>query len=131
MVEIGAAAPGAPRPLRRDIYHPIPGDVMFEERILGETAYVPLGAPWYRNAKDVDEAGWSVVDILPSGFEPSVVVSKRVELYGKYQGVVMVAVSLTRLAEALSGLDMTGHGQGLRARPRRHGAGDVAAGRRH
>ena len=98
MVEIGAAPPGAPQPLRRDIYRPIPGDMMFEERILGETAYVPGGAAWYRKAKDSTEPVWSVVDILPSGFEPSVVVSKRVELYGKYQGVVMVAVSLKRLA---------------------------------
>ena len=111
MVEIGAAPPGAPRPLRRDIYHPIPGDVMFEERVLGETAYVPGGATWYRNAKDSVEPVWSVVDILPSGFEPSVVVSKRVDLYGKYQGVVMVAVSLRRLAVVLNGLDMTGHGK--------------------
>ena len=74
-------------------------------------------APWYRNAKDSTEPVWSVVDILPSGFEPSVVVSKRVELYGKYQGVVMVAVSLKRLAVALNGLDMTGHGKAFRARP--------------
>ena len=50
---------------------------------------------------------------MPSGFEPSVVVSKRVELYGKYQGVVMVAVSLRRLAWHCNGLDMTGHGKGF------------------
>ena len=108
MVEIGIAAPGAPHPLRRDIYQPIPGDVKFEQRIVGETAYVPLGAPWYRNASDATEPVWSVIGFLPSGFEPSVVVSKRVELYGKYQGVVMVAVSLERLSETLSGLAMSG-----------------------
>jgi class 3 adenylate cyclase len=108
MVEIGIAPPGAPHPLRRDIYQPIPGDVKFEQRIVGETAYVPLGAPWYRNASDAVEPVWSVIGFLPGGFEPSVVVSKRVELYGKYQGVVMVAVSLDRLSETLSGLAMSG-----------------------
>jgi adenylate cyclase len=113
LVEIGAALPGEPKPLRRDLYHPVPGDVMFDQRITGETAYVPSGAPWYRKAKDVEQAVWSVADILPAGFEPSVVVSKRVELYGKYQGVVMVAIDLTQLAGTLRALDMTHHGKGF------------------
>jgi len=111
MVEIGAAPPGEPRPLRRDLYHPIPGDVMFDERIHAETAYVPLGAPWYRNAKDTDGPVWTVADILPAGFEPSVVVSKRVELYGRYEGVVMVAISLRQLAETLRALNMNSRGK--------------------
>lgn len=113
MVEIGAAAPGFAHPLRRDLYHPIPGDVMFDQRMLGETAYVPAGAPWYRKAKDAADRIWTVADILPAGFEPAVVVSRRVELYGKYQGVVMIAVDLTKLAGTLSRLDMAGHGKGF------------------
>jgi class 3 adenylate cyclase len=113
MVEIGAAAPGEQHPLRRDLYHPIPGDVMFDQRILGDTAYVPAGAPWYRKAKDTAAPIWTVVDVLPAGFEPAVVVSERVELYGKYQGVVMVAVDLTRLAGTLRRLDMAGRGKGF------------------
>ncbi|WP_353643105.1 adenylate/guanylate cyclase domain-containing protein [Mesorhizobium sp. WSM2239] len=111
MVEIGAGTPGMPRPLRRDIYHPIPGDVMFEERIHSETAYVALGAPWYRRAMAAAEPVWSVIDVLPDGFEPSVVVSKRVELYGRYQGVVMVAVSFSNLSKTLRGLQISGHGR--------------------
>ena len=111
MVEIGVAAPGQPRPLRRDLYHPIPGDVMFDQRILGESAYVPLGAPWYRRASETNEPVWSVADVLPAGFEPSLVVSRRVELYGRYQGVVMVAVNLSRLADTLRALDVAGHGE--------------------
>ncbi|TIP97056.1 MAG: adenylate/guanylate cyclase domain-containing protein, partial [Mesorhizobium sp.] len=107
----GPGMPGKPRPLRRDIYHPIPGDVMFEERIHGETAYLALGAPWYRRAMDSTEPVWSVIDVLPNGFEPSVVVSKRVELYGRYQGVVMVAVSFANLSQALGGLQVSGHGK--------------------
>jgi adenylate cyclase len=110
MVEIGTASPGMAKPLRRDVYRPLPGDVMFEQRIHAKSAYVALGAAWYRRAKDQDEPAWSVIDILPNGFEPSVVVSKRVELYGRFQGVVMVAMSLRRLSETLASLD--GHGQG-------------------
>jgi adenylate cyclase len=113
MVEIGAAPPGEQHPLRRDLYHPIPGDVMFDQRILGETAYVPAGAPWYRKAKDAAEPVWTVADVLPAGFEPAVVVSERVELYGKYQGVVMVAVDLEKLAATLRRLDMAGRGKGF------------------
>ncbi|MFI0844397.1 adenylate/guanylate cyclase domain-containing protein [Mesorhizobium sp. IMUNJ 23232] len=106
MLEIGAGEPGASRPLRRDIYHPIPGDIFFEQRLLGKTAYIPLGAPWFRLGKDAVEPVWTVADILPAGFEPSIVVSKRVEIFGKFQGVVMVAVSLRRLSQTLEGLDM-------------------------
>jgi adenylate cyclase len=109
MVEIGAAPPGLPKPLRRDIYRPLPGNVMFEQRIHAESAYIALGAAWYRRAKNAAEPTWSVVDVLPNGFEPSVVVSKRLELYGRYQGVVMVALSLRRLSETLAALDE--HGQ--------------------
>ena len=108
MVEIGAAAPGMMRPLRRDLYHAIPGDVMFDQRLHGESAYVPGGAAWYRKAKETADTAWSVVEILPNGFEPSVVASKRVELYGRYQGVVMVSVRLTGLAETLGSLDPSG-----------------------
>ncbi|EHK53383.1 adenylate/guanylate cyclase domain-containing protein [Allomesorhizobium alhagi] len=111
MVEIGPGTPGKPRPLRRDVYQPIPGDVMFEQRIHGETAYVALGAPWYRRGMAAHEPVWTVVDVLPNGFEPSIVVSKRVELYGRYQGVVMVAVSFANLSERLRGLRLSGHGR--------------------
>jgi adenylate cyclase len=107
MLEIGMAAPGENRPSRSDIYSPIPGDIFFEKRTFGETAYIPIGAPWYRFGKDSSQPLWSVADILPSGFEPSIVVSKRVEIFGKFQGVVMVAVSLRRLSKTLAALDMT------------------------
>lgn len=104
MVEIGQPGPGGERPLRRDIYRPLPGDVFFEERRQEDAAYVPLGSTWYRAAKGSTQPVWSVVDVLPNGFEPSVVVSQRVELYGRYQGVVMVAVSLAGLSKGLHDL---------------------------
>ncbi|WP_246699184.1 hypothetical protein [Rhizobium sp. BK456] len=104
MVEIGAAAPGKPRPLRRDLYKPIPGDIFFENRLKSESVYVSEGSPWYRRGSMNSDAAWTVVSILPNGFEPAIVVSKRVEVFKHFEGVVMVAVSLNRLSATLSAL---------------------------
>lgn len=104
MIEIGKAVRGDPRPLRRDRYRPIPGDIFFEERLKSETAYVAEGSPWFRQAKNSKESTWALVGILPDGFEPSIVVSKRVDAFGRFEGVVMVAVSLSRLSKTLQAL---------------------------
>lgn len=104
MVEISAAAPGKPRPLRRDLYQPIPGDIFFESRLKAESVYVTEGSPWYRRGKTSAKPTWSVVNILPNGFEPAIVVSKKVEAFGHFEGVVMVAVSLHRLSATLGAL---------------------------
>ncbi|WP_348629012.1 adenylate/guanylate cyclase domain-containing protein [Rhizobium sp. TAL182] len=106
MVEIGHAPLGKPRPLRRDLYRPIPGDIFFENRLKAESVYVPEGSPWYRLGRASAEAAWSLVNILPNGFEPAIVVSKKVEVFSHFEGVVMVAVSLHRLSAILGGLKM-------------------------
>lgn len=106
MVEIGKAIPGEPRPLRRDLYKPIPGDIFFESRLKTESVYVAEGSPWYRLGKENAEPAWSVANILPNGFEPAIVVSKRVEVFGHFEGVVMVAVSLHRLSTTLQALEI-------------------------
>jgi len=111
MVEIGAAKAGELRPLRRDFYRPIPGDIFFEKRIKAESAYVALGAPWYRLGKETGEPVWTVTNVLPNGFEPAIVLSKRVVSFGKFTGVVMVAVSLRRLSEALQALELPALGK--------------------
>lgn len=104
MVEIGQAAPGKPRPLRRDVYKLIPGDIFFENRLQAESVYVAEGSPWYRLGRTGAGPAWSFVNILPNGFEPAIVVSKKVEVFGHFEGVVMVAVSLHRLSATLGGL---------------------------
>lgn len=106
MVEINAGLPGKPRALRRDLYKPIPGDIFFESRVKSESAYVAEGSPWYRLGKASVEPAWSVVNILPNGFEPAIIVSKKVEAFGHFEGVVMVAVSLNRLSAALAALNI-------------------------
>ncbi|TCN21247.1 adenylate/guanylate cyclase domain-containing protein [Sinorhizobium americanum] len=106
MVEIGVAEPGKSRQLRRDRYRPIPGDIFFEQRIKAESAYVALGSPWYRLGRDGSGPVWTVTNVLPNGFEPSIVLSTRVDMFGKFAGVVMVAVSLRRLSQALQTVNM-------------------------
>lgn len=110
MVEIGAPLESGTRALRRDRYRPIPGDIFFEERIKSETAYVTLGTNWYREAKAAPGLVWSMVDVLPSGFEPAAVAATRFELHGRFQGVLMVSLNLRRLADFLAGLDVAKKG---------------------
>ena len=110
MVEIGDALPAGGRSLRRDRYQPIPGDIFFEERSKGETAYISLGSKWYRGAMDDLKPVWSMVDILPSGFEPAAVVSTQLKLHGRFQGVIMVSLNLKRLSAFLGSLDIAHSG---------------------
>jgi class 3 adenylate cyclase/HAMP domain-containing protein len=110
MVEINDPLPEGGRSLRRDRYQPIPGDIFFEERTKGKTAYVPLGSKWYRAAMDDLMPVWSMVDILPSGFEPAAVVSTQLKLHGRFQGVIMVSLNLKRLSSFLGGLDIAHNG---------------------
>lgn len=111
MVEIGPGAPGAPKPLRRDLYRPIPGDIFFLERLKGETEYVTLGSPWYRAGANAGAPAWTMADVLPGGFEPSLVAAKRVDVYGAFAGVVMVAIPLERLSGELAALDFARQGE--------------------
>jgi adenylate cyclase len=110
MVEIGERLPSGARNLRRDRYKPIPGDIFFEERTKGETAYVTLGSKWYRAALGAKSPSWTMVDILPNGFEPAAVVSTQLELHTKFQGVLMVSLNLSRLAHFLANLDISKSG---------------------
>jgi adenylate cyclase len=113
MVEIGEPLASGARYLRRDRYRPIPGDIFFEERTKGETAYVSLGSKWYRAVVTAKGQVWTMVDILPSGFEPAAVVSTRLEQHGRLQGVLMVTLNLTRLASFLATLDVAKFGAAL------------------
>lgn len=110
MVEIGEPLPNGTRSLRRDRYRPIPGDIFFEERTKGESAYVTLGTKWYRSAVGASGLTWTMVDLLPSGFEPAAVAATRFDLHSRFQGVIMVSLNLRRLAEFLAQLDVAQKG---------------------
>jgi adenylate cyclase len=110
MVEIGDKTASGARNLRRDLYKLIPGDIFFLNREKSETSYVTLGAPWYRAANTSSGSIWSMTDILPSGFEPAAVVSTKLVLYGRFEGVLMVSLNLQRLSDFLSHLDIARNG---------------------
>lgn len=110
MVEIGASLPDGTRSLRRDRYRPIPGDIFFEERTKGESNYVTLGSKWYRSALGAGGLTWSMVDILPNGFEPAAVAATRFDQHNRFQGVIMVSLNLRRLADFLARLDVARKG---------------------
>jgi adenylate cyclase len=110
MVEIGPPLANGARSLRRDRYKPIPGDIFFEERSKGESAYVTLGSKWYRGAVGGQGLIWTMVDVLPSGFEPAAVAATRFDLHNRFQGVIMVSLNLRRLADFLAGLDVAQKG---------------------
>jgi len=110
MVEIGAPLANGRRSLRRDRYRPIPEDIFFEERSKGESAYVTLGSKWYRGAVGGQGVTWTMVDVLPSGFEPAAVAATRFDLHNRFQGVIMVSLNLHRLADFLGQLDVAQKG---------------------
>ncbi|WP_368911851.1 adenylate/guanylate cyclase domain-containing protein [Taklimakanibacter deserti] len=110
MVEIGAPLANGARSLRRDRYRPIPGDIFFEERSKGESAYVTPGSKWYRGAMGGEGLVWTMVDLLPSGFEPAAVAATRFDLHNRFQGVIMVSLNLRRLADFLARLDVAQKG---------------------
>jgi class 3 adenylate cyclase len=111
MVEIGAPPNGlGARTLRRDIYAPIPGDIFFKERVKGTSQYEAKGSPWYRSAVSAANQHWTMVDLLPSGFEPAAVVATKVDVYGQFRGVLMVSINLAKLSQFLSGLNIAASG---------------------
>jgi adenylate cyclase len=110
MVEIGAPDSLGARTLRRDIYAPIPGDIFFKERIKGTSQYEAKGSPWYRSAVSETNQHWTMVSLLPSGFEPAAVVATRVDVYSQFRGVLMVSINLAKLSHFLSGLNIATSG---------------------
>ncbi len=110
MVEIGQLVDESMRYFRRDTYRPIPGDIFFETREKSTTAYVTLGAKWYRAAKDSEQSVWSIVDILPTGFEPAAVVSAPLRNNARYDGVIMASINFDRLSQFLATLNIASFG---------------------
>jgi class 3 adenylate cyclase len=116
MVEVGTRIDWQRRHLRRDVYDPLPGDIFFRARITGESAYEAGGTPWYLGARDAAPR-WTMVTILPSGFEPAAVVSTSVNMFGKARGVMMASISFSRLSAFLAGLDAAEAGTAIVTSP--------------
>lgn len=103
MVEV-KRRPHRPAELRIDSYHAIPGDVMFERRILETTTYAATTQPWYRRAVQGEGSVWALSDVLPTRTAAALHLSTRLDLYGKFAGVIDTVIELDRLSHFLSGL---------------------------
>jgi adenylate cyclase len=110
MVETGASDSTGIRTFRRDLYETIPGDIFFKQRLKGTSQYEAVGSPWYRSALSSPGQHWTMVSLLPSGFEPAAVVSTRVDVYSQFRGVLMVSINLAKLSQFLGGLDIATNG---------------------
>ncbi|HXV25829.1 MAG TPA: adenylate/guanylate cyclase domain-containing protein [Alphaproteobacteria bacterium] len=103
MVEV-RGRPRRPSELRIDSYHAIPGDVMFERRILETTLYSATAQPWYRRAVQGEGTVWTLSEVLPTRSAAALHLSTRLDLYGKFAGVIDAVIELDRLSRFLSGL---------------------------
>jgi adenylate cyclase len=103
MVEV-RRRPKRPAELRIDSYHAIPGDVMFERRILETTRYSATAQPWYRRAVEAESTVWTLSEVLPTRTAAALHLSTRLDLYGKFAGVIDAVIELDRLSKFLSGL---------------------------
>jgi class 3 adenylate cyclase len=81
-----------------------PHELSFDGTVRLQGQYLAKTSRWYRSGVSSERLTWSVVDTLPLGVEPAIVVSGKVELPSHDRGVVMVAVSLRRLSAALRSL---------------------------
>ena len=104
IVEIGGVSSGNTRPLRRKIYNSMSDKLLVENRPDSTSNYIAERSQWYRLGERNEQLSWSVVNTLPLGFEPAIVVSGKVRLEDDVSGVVMVAVSLQRLSTTLRAL---------------------------
>lgn len=111
MVEIGDQVDESVRWLRRDEYKLIPGDIFFEERTKGTTPYVTLGSKWYRAAMENRRTSWTMVNILPNGFEPGAVASSALRKGERLDGIVMATIDFKRLSDYLASLSISAVGQ--------------------
>ncbi len=93
-----------PAELRIDSYHAIPGDVMFERRILETTTYSASAQPWYRRAVMNEGTVWTLSEVLPTRSAAALHLSTRLDLYGKFAGVIDAVIELDRLSQFLTGL---------------------------
>ncbi len=106
MVELYGLSEDGLLQLRRDRYDPLPGDAMFKAREFGTERFFVLDQPWYKDAVTARTA-WSLAERFPNGGHRAIVASTSVELYGRFIGVLAVAIELDQLSRFLGILDIS------------------------
>jgi adenylate cyclase len=92
-----------PAELRIDSYHQIPGDVMFERRILETIRWDSTAQPWYRKAVAEEGVVWTLSEELPTRSAAAVHIATRLDLYGTFIGVIDTVIELDRISRFLAG----------------------------
>ena len=110
MVELYGVAEDAILQLRRDRYHPIPGDALFRSREFSTERFVVLDQPWYKDAVAAGAPAWSLAERFPNGGHRAIVASTPVELYTRFIGVLAVAIEFDQLSASLGKLDIARSG---------------------
>ncbi|HWT96660.1 MAG TPA: adenylate/guanylate cyclase domain-containing protein, partial [Terriglobales bacterium] len=95
---------------RTDNYLATTGDIIFQQRHISTSAFRATTEPWYRAAVTADLPVWSEAREFPAGPQPAIAISQRLEVYGRYIGVMTVTIDLARLARFLAGLPVSRHG---------------------
>ncbi|HVI91637.1 MAG TPA: adenylate/guanylate cyclase domain-containing protein [Dongiaceae bacterium] len=95
---------------RVDNYLTTTGDIIFQQRQITATTFRATRQPWYQQAAAAHIPVWSDARDFPTGTQPAIAISERLEVYGHYLGVMAVTIDLTRLAHFLAGLSVSRHG---------------------
>ena len=73
MVELYGLAEDAILQLRRDRYHPLPGDAIFRAREFSAERFAVLDQPWYKAAVASGAPAWSLAERFPNGGHRAIV----------------------------------------------------------
>ena len=93
----------SPAELRIDSYYQVPGDVMFERRILETIRWDSAAQPWYRKAVENEGVVWTLSEQLPTRSAAAVHIATRLDLYGAFVGVIDTVIELDRISRFLAG----------------------------
>lgn len=95
---------------RTDTYLATADDIIFQQRQIRTSTFRATRQQWYQAAATADLPIWSEARDFPTGPQPAIAISQRLEVYGRYIGVMTVTIDLTRLARFLAGLPVSRHG---------------------
>ncbi|HEX9448688.1 MAG TPA: adenylate/guanylate cyclase domain-containing protein, partial [Dongiaceae bacterium] len=110
MVEVRHERDSDTGSFRVDSYQATIGDILFQQRDLSASTFYATRQPWYQQAAAAKLPVWSEVSEFPTGHQPAIAISNRLEIYGHYLGVMTVTIDLSRLAHFLASLSVSRNG---------------------
>jgi adenylate cyclase len=89
-----------------DSYRPITGDIEFLRRDFTPSDFDASKQPWYSRAVAAERPVWTDISLFPTETKPAIAISSQLQVYGKFQGVICVAIELERLSRFLAGIQV-------------------------